>query len=1199
MPLNIQRARNLLQDFEFGRLFIEELGWSPPGNRRPTTAQLAEMTYTSSPIAELSGIGVFCITTQDGSVPDAKTRAAIQKRIAERCYENLLVFTDSERTQSLWYWVKREAGKSHPRDHLYVKGQPGDLFLGKLASMVVEISDLDDSGNISVIEVASRLKRALDVEKTTKRFFREFDEQHLDFLRYLEDISDDRSRQWYASVLLNRLMFIWFLQKKGFLNGGDRDYLVTKLNESKNRGKDRFFADFLRCLFFEGFAKPEAARSDAANRLVGKIRYLNGGLFLPHKVEQEHGYTAGLDSKPKLRILDEAFEKVFGLFSRYSWYLDDRPGQDDNEINPDVLGYIFEKYINQKEFGAYYTRPEITGYLCEQTIHRLVLDRVNSLADAKAVQFQAIGDLLLRLDAPLCRRLLHDILPDLKILDPACGSGAFLVAAMQTLINIYSAVLGKIQVLNDSALSKWFRETQQDHSSIGYYIKKRVITDNLFGVDIMEEATEIARLRLFLALVASAETEQQLEPLPNIDFNILSGNSLIGLLRVEASQFDATGSMPLRPTGEARKGQGRLVLKHTTELGLAFESASAPTRNETMAAFLAESHARRFQEILDDKNKAIELYKKHAFLPGTRDGLDQEERMLRLREHIEKVRAESYRRINEMLLQEFQGLGIQFEQATWDDRRSGEGKPLRRPLQPADIEALKPFHWGYEFDQILHQRGGFDAIITNPPWEVLEPSAKEFFEKYSSVVTKNKMTIQEFEKERARLLRQEDIRTAWLDYLSLYPHLARFFKLSPRFSNQTSRIKEKIAGSKTNLYKLFIELCFHLLRPGGQCGLVVPDGICNGRGTTQLRRLIFEQTSLKGLFCLENRKQVFEGVDSRFKFVIFTFQKGGKTHNFPAAYMRTDVRELARFPTEGAINIDVKLVRDLSPDLLSLTEFKNAEEIAIARKFLKFPRLDEEFPEKWNVVLAQELNMTADSSLFHKERSAERLPLVQGGMFHQFEAALAEPKFWIKEAEGRLAVLGREKDIGQRLPYQTYRLAHRRIARSTDERSVIACVLPPGRFCADTAQTTREAIEPGPLLFLTAVLNSFVVDWELRLRITTHVDMHFVYAIRVPRLTSADPAFAPLMKRGAQLTCVTPEFRALAKEAGLGSHHQSATESGERARLRAEIDGLAAHLYGLTESEFAHILSTFPLVSESVKLMARNAFRDAQNGLIK
>jgi hypothetical protein len=320
-------------------------------------------------------------------------------------------------------------------------------------------------------------------------------------------------------------MFIYFLQRKHFINDGDTSYLQNKLEESKKRGRDLYYSECLQALFFEGFAKPEEDRSPEIRALLGKIKYLNGGLFLPHQIEARW---------PDIKIPDRAFDALFALFARYSWNLNDTPGGEDNEINPDVLGYIFEKYINQKAFGAYYTRPEITEYLSEHTIDPLILSKVNSPAIPgvlPAVHFESLADLLMNLNASLCRELLR-VLPDISILDPACGSGAFLVAAMKRLIFIYTAIIGKIKFLADSNLTKWLSDSERDHPNVAYFVKKRIITDNLFGVDIMEEATEIAKLRLYLTLVASAQTVDQLEPLPNIDFNIQTGNSLIGLLHV-------------------------------------------------------------------------------------------------------------------------------------------------------------------------------------------------------------------------------------------------------------------------------------------------------------------------------------------------------------------------------------------------------------------------------------------------------------------------------------------------------------------------------------------------------------------------------------------------------------------------------------------------------------------------------------------
>jgi hypothetical protein len=275
-------------------------------------------------------------------------------------------------------------------------------------------------------------------------------------------------------------------------------------------------------------------------------------------------------------------------------------------------------------------------------------------------------------------------------------------------------------------------------------------------------------------------------------------------------------------------------------------------------------------------------------------------------------------------------------------------------------------------------------------------------------------------------------------------------------------------------------------------------------------------------------------------------------------------------------------------------------DVRVAEKVLKFPLLGEQIPNRWNLRLAREFDMTNDSRrLFRTEPGENRVPLVQGSMFHQFEINFARPKYWIDIDEGRAALLGREIDTGQILAYQAYRVVHRRIGRNTDQRSLIACVLPPNRFCADTAQSVRNML-PGPThLFLAAIFNTFVVDADLRRRVTAHLDMHFMYATHIPRLTEHDPAFAPIVKRSARLICTTPEFDNLAKDVGLEGYKDGTADPVERAQLRAELDGLVAHIYGITEEEFAYILTTFPLVPDPVRVAAQNAYRDVERGLIR
>jgi hypothetical protein len=1010
--------------------------------------------------------------------------------------------------------------------------------------MVVDISELDEAGNIPVTEVAGRLRDALDIERVTKKFYREFSDERLNFIDLIEGIDNERDRRWYASILLNRLMFIYFLQQKYFLDNGNINYLQQKLTESKEQfGTDKYFQVFLKALFFEGFAKPETERSDDAKKLLGAIKYLNGGLFLPHRIESDY---------KNIHIPDKAFQNILQLFGRYSWNLNDIPGGKDDEINPDVLGYIFEKYINQKAFGAYYTRPEITEYLCEHTIYKLILDEINNPGIPgvlKPRSFDSIAELLLNLDAGLCRELLMQTLPSLSLLDPACGSGAFLVAAMKTLINLYSAIIGKIEFVNDRNLTEWLRKAKSEHKSLAYFIKKSIITDNLFGVDIMEEATEIARLRLFLALVASARSVDELEPLPNIDFNILTGNSLIGLMHVNDKDFND------------RTSQGDLFRKS-------------------------------YREVLAEKNRLIDNYRHTASYASD---------LRTLRDNIEEKKSEARDTLNEILLDEFTKLGIKFEEAAWDTQKNNEGKPRKRKLTIKDIEVLSPFHWGYEFDEIINKRGGFDAIITNPPWEIFKPQAKEFFAEHSELVTKNKMTIKEFEKEQTKLMKNAEIRDAWIEYQSRFPHVSQYFRSANQYKNQIAVINGKKAGTDINLYKLFVEQCYNLLCPAGECGIVIPSGIYTDLGTKQLREMLFNQTTVTGLFCFENRKDIFEGVDCRFKFIVLTYKKGGSTDKFPAAFMRHEVSELERFPKEGALDIPIELVRRLSPDSLSVMEFKNDMDIHIAEKMLRFPLLGEKIEGTWNLVLCNEFHMTNDSHLFKTEPAPDRLPLYEGKMIHQFTHVWGYPKYWIEEKQARKKILGKqETDLNQLLDYQQYRLAFREIASNTNERGMIATLLPKNVFANHKLMLSalKNNITTPYLLFSCAILDSFAFDFLVRQRTTTTISMFTFYQLPAPRLTEKDTKFSPIVERAAQLICTTPEFDDLANEVGLGSHKNGVTDEVERNRIRAELDSIIAHLYGLTEEEFAYILSTFPLVPAAIKDAALSTYKDAERDKI-
>ncbi|MFM6151632.1 MAG: Eco57I restriction-modification methylase domain-containing protein, partial [Sphaerospermopsis kisseleviana] len=209
---------------------------------------------------------------------------------------------------------------------------------------------------------------------------------------------------------------------------------------------------------------------------------------------------------------------------------------------------------------------------------------------------------------------------------------------------------------------------------------------------------------------------------------------------------------------------------------------------------LQQLNSQNYQVVLKEKNESIRKYKEHAFMIADVESTEQEDRLEFLRENINRVNRESSVKLNQLLLDEFSNLKIKYEEAQL------EGKPVKRLLNIADMEGLKPFHWGYHFDQII-AKGGFDIILGNPPWEVFKPQAKEFFAEYSDIVTKNKMDIKTFDKQQKQLLENPEIANAWLEYQSQYPHVSLYYRSAEQYKNQISVVNGKKQGTDINLYK--------------------------------------------------------------------------------------------------------------------------------------------------------------------------------------------------------------------------------------------------------------------------------------------------------------------------------------------------------------------------------------------------------------
>ena len=733
--------RPLLKQFEFKKLF-NQLGWDKFDHSEPI--QVGPHLFHLQGVAQKRGVQIFvCQPDAGGKIPEHGLRRKIDTELSKLAQEHLLIFADAKQTTQVWQWLSREAGRTTAlRQQTFYASTSGDALLQKLDHITFPLSAEE---GLTLTGVVRELRDAFDREKVTKKFYDRFKVEHDAFLTFIAHIPDAEFQRWYASVMINRLMFLYFIQGKGFLDG-QTHYLKSKLESSHGH----YYHDFLCPLFFDGLAKREAERSPAVKALLGRVPYLNGGLFAKHQIEERYG--------EKIAIPDAAFQRLYDFFQEFDWTLDERPIRSGREINPDVLGYIFEKYINQKQMGAYYTKEDITEYIGKNTILPFLFDQarqdcrvafegehtvwellatdpdayvypavrhgaglalpeniargvgdVGGRGDwnqpappeyglpteiwretvarrqryeevkAKLVkgEVKTIGDFVtlnlnvrqFALDALTTWegadliRAFWDAIRRITVLDPTVGSGAFLFAALEILKPLYQACLDRMggfvadaDQLGRAKDHQAFRDTLAEvarHPNRDYFVFKSIIVNNLFGVDIMEEATEICKLRLFLKLAAQVEPDPKkdnfgIEPLPDIDFNVRAGNTLVGFATEAQTEKAVTGRLDYENVWPTIQSKAAAIAK-------LFED---------------------FQKSQNDLDAAA------GYVAGMKAGL--RERLTGLRDELDKYQGQQYGKIGKESL------------AAWK-------------------KSAQPFHWFIEFYRVM-TTGGFDVIIGNPPY---------------------------------------------------------------------------------------------------------------------------------------------------------------------------------------------------------------------------------------------------------------------------------------------------------------------------------------------------------------------------------------------------------------------------------------------------------------------------------------------------
>ncbi|MCL4216650.1 MAG: Eco57I restriction-modification methylase domain-containing protein, partial [Candidatus Hydrogenedentes bacterium] len=350
--------------------------------------------------------------------------------------------------------------------------------------------------------------QAFDVEKVTSRFFEDYRNAFRAVETTLEGIPDDKTRRLYTQRLFNRLLFIYFIQKKGWLKyNGNANYLPELFRTALEKGED-FLNDRLYWLFFCGFnqLKGERTREDAQllRDKCGEIPYLNGGLF---------AIVDHWDEQGKVNIPNDAFALLFRVLSKYNFTVtESTPWDIEVAVDPEMLGKVFEELVTGRhESGSYYTPRPVVSFMCKEAL-KGYLGGCETLVDdhdASAISVPEARDLLKKLAG-------------VRVVDPACGSGAYLLGMLHELHEI-------TQILDTRAGEGTARDD--------YDRKLAIIQNNLYGVDLDEFATNIARLRLWLSLAVEYGGGEP-EPLPNLDFKIEAGNSVLSPNPQTAGQGD-------------------------------------------------------------------------------------------------------------------------------------------------------------------------------------------------------------------------------------------------------------------------------------------------------------------------------------------------------------------------------------------------------------------------------------------------------------------------------------------------------------------------------------------------------------------------------------------------------------------------------------------------------------------------------------
>lgn len=588
-------------------------------------------------------IGLFAFEIKKGKslkLNRVGLRSLVKSYIKYQVDAALVVYYDQEHWR-LSFVCDLKDEKTAPKRFTYVFGNSDESYRTASAMLIKLSGDTKPT--------FKDIKEAFSVEKMSKEFFDGYKTRYNKFCGALGVTS--KSNRDYVKKMMGRLVFLQFLQKKGWMNG---DYNYMQNLFAKSPYQDDFLEEVLEPLFFHVLNTKESDRNHPKLKNLGdkiNIPYLNGGLF-----------EADENDKKRVSFDIKLFADLFDFFSHYNFTIDENdPNDAEVGIDPEMLGHIFENLLeDNKDKGAFYTPKEIVQYMCRQSLIEYLQSKLGKHAEIESfINTHDTGNRLdkknfIAANAKEIERLLDEV----KICDPAIGSGAF---PMGILNEIFQAKMALDMTLDRAA------------------VKKNIIQNSIYGVDIEQGAVDIARLRFWLSLVVDEDVPQ---PLPNLDYKIMCGNSLLNRYALDMPFEDV-----FKEYNKGKNESERMSLAKYKQLVTDYTNIS----NHTQKA---------------DFRKTIEDIK-NAF--RTELSRSEKEKFANLKGQIADLEAP-------MLF----GERTKKEK---EDLKKLKVKFVKKEQEQADILNNKlyedAFEWRFEFPQLLDDGGnfiGFDIVIGNPPY---------------------------------------------------------------------------------------------------------------------------------------------------------------------------------------------------------------------------------------------------------------------------------------------------------------------------------------------------------------------------------------------------------------------------------------------------------------------------------------------------